>query len=115
MKKLTAVFDEDTDIDFEALAKISANAIEFRIEQCQNSKRRRNVKTRHYNQDETAVDAIMEHATFGAEFTRESAERWVKAKGYRSTTAGPTLTGMERGGLVKKVGAKRYAFQKTAA
>lgn len=104
MKKIIATVPDLEGID---LSSLISNAIDFKVESVAMQKA---PQTRKRVKGKTCPITIMEHFTPSGIFSSESAESWLEKAGFTPSSAGATLSKLDREGYLKRLNGGRFQF-----
>lgn len=105
MKKLTAIFPDNVDINLGLIAKV---ATEVKIETLTNGKL---PVTRHHGL-EPVDGVIMKHFTPSGSFRSSMAEEWIMKEGYQAKSAYGALSDLVKLGKIERLHKGAYRFVK---
>lgn len=113
MKRLTATFADDAQVD---LSSLVAKAIDFCIESIEDTKlnghKPKSEITRFVRSGQTVQSIIMVHHSPQATFSRTDVQRWVEEAGYNPISWHPACSNLVQTGHLEKVNANVFRFIK---
>lgn len=105
MKKLTATFDDKTDLGpiFNALG----HAKELKLETINSEPA---VKHRKHRGAKTGISVIMSHYTPEGEFHYNIAQDWLEKEGFSRTSTSPMISRLIKDDYLKRLDGHRFRF-----
>lgn len=109
MKKITALFPDNVEIDFTFLSK----AVELKMETIADDKEPpKPARTAHRGSGgETMMVVAASHYTPEGVFTRDHMKAWLTLKKFNETSVSPAISRLKKDGLIRDLGAQKYQWK----